>query len=43
MDKYFFRLGQEDSKSTRAKATDYVSIHGTVLAAQLNDTCYTVF
>jgi len=31
---------QEDSKATREKATDYVAIHGTVLAAQLNDWCF---
>jgi len=28
---------QEDSKATREKATDYIKIHGTVLAAELNE------
>jgi hypothetical protein len=33
---------QEDSKTTREKATDYVAIHGTVLAAQLNEWCFSL-
>jgi len=28
---------QEDSKATRERATDYLKIHGTVLAAGLNE------
>jgi len=35
-------VDKEDSKKTREKSTDYVQIHGTVLAAQLNEWCYNV-
>jgi hypothetical protein len=35
-------VDKEDSKNTREKSTDYVQIHGTVLAAQLNEWCFNV-
>eukprot|EP00614_Pseudopedinella_elastica_P010253 CAMPEP_0172595754 /NCGR_PEP_ID=MMETSP1068-20121228/15387_1 /TAXON_ID=35684 /ORGANISM="Pseudopedinella elastica, Strain CCMP716" /LENGTH=545 /DNA_ID=CAMNT_0013394425 /DNA_START=189 /DNA_END=1826 /DNA_ORIENTATION=- len=35
-------VDRERSKQTREKSTDYVAVHGTVLAAQLNDWCHSL-
>mmetsp|Transcript_35183 Transcript_35183/g.45362 ORF Transcript_35183/g.45362 Transcript_35183/m.45362 type:complete len:537 (-) Transcript_35183:43-1653(-) len=35
-------IDKEDTKKTHEKAVDYLAIHGTVIAAQLNDWCFDV-